>query len=76
MEIKVQASRKELGGEKEEPVMTIYLYFVAIKDGKPAPVPPVMAETREEIAEFMRADERREKVKEFIEKYIEALNSG
>jgi len=72
MEIRVQAFRKTLDG-MQEPVMAIYLYFVAIKDGKLQQVPQVSPQTKEEKKEYALADQRRKEVKEFIEKYIESL---
>lgn len=72
MEIKVQAFRKQ-PGKTRELVMNMYLYFVAIEEGKPCAVAPVIPKTEEEKREYKLADTRREEVKRFIEKYIEKI---
>jgi acyl-CoA hydrolase len=74
MEIKTQAFRKALGQDSEL-AMSIYLYFVAIENGAPQEVCPVLPQTAEEKLEYSLADRRREEVKRFIDEYIENLDN-
>lgn len=69
MEVRTRSYAKGVK-TSERRALILYFYFIAIENNKPQPVPKVNPRTKEERAEYALADERREIVKNFIEKYI------
>jgi acyl-CoA hydrolase len=62
MEVGVRVDAEDLLTGKTAHVSSAYLVFVAIgDDGKPAPLPPVIAETDEERRRMAAAKVRRER---------------
>jgi acyl-CoA hydrolase len=59
MEIAVDVRGEDATTGRTWPCVSGFLTFVAFKDGKPAPVPPLLVETAEERAELEAAITRR-----------------
>ena len=73
MEVRVESSAIGVSDTEERDALVLYFYFIAIKDGMPQKVRPVLPRTKEEKYEYERAPGRRELVKKFIEEEVEKL---
>jgi len=73
MEIRVESCAMGVEDEEERDALVLYFYFIAVKNGKPQKVPPVLPQTTEEKEEYDRADGRRAVVIKFIDEEIERL---
>jgi acyl-CoA hydrolase len=61
MEVGCKVEAELIGGGDRRHVLSAYLTFVAMgADGKPRPVPPIVAETREERLRYEEAQLRRQ----------------
>ncbi|MDR3417606.1 MAG: acyl-CoA thioesterase [Nevskia sp.] len=60
MEVGVKVEAECIGGGKRRHILSAYLTFVAVDaDGKPRPVPPLLAETADEKRRYAEAELRR-----------------
>lgn len=60
MEVGCKVEAEKIGGGDRRHILSAYLTFVAMKDGKPTPVPRLMPETPAEIHRHEEAQIRRE----------------
>ncbi len=60
MEVGVKVEATPAAGGERRHVLSAYLTFVAMRDGRPTPVPPLVAETAIEKQRFEEAQLRRE----------------
>ena len=73
MEVRAESYAKGVYDTEERAALILYFYFIAVKNGVPQKVRPVLPRTKEEKYEYERAPGRRELVKKFIEDEIEKL---
>ncbi len=76
MEVGVKVDAQSYDGKDRRHILSAYLTFVALdSNGKPRPVPPLQAETPEEIRRYQEAQLRRELRLRHAEE-IKQLRSG